>query len=411
MRAPLLAAALAAVLSFASSARAARPFVTFRDDGYLSATREDDLDDAKILAKVIAHYKGKGLPLPEIVSVWTTFDVGGGPVATYFIPAAMDVLGIGIETTQKAAVFRDAEPPLRSVMIHNNVLAMPARAARYHMAVESVPRWLFMLEILHNWGASLRLPGPDPDALLGNPPRWSFWLDAGGSPAGGNLWRDNGDGTFTAPAARATTLRCSPLDLYVMGLIPPAEVPPFGVLEDAVPPADATDWRDGGKLSKKAFPWTEDRPLTVRARRRAVRIEDVIAKNGPRDPPFERAPKVWTLGIALLVGPKDTDAEIRAAEQVMEPIAAQLAPTFAASTGGRGRLELVTLPDAPEPRAALPREATAPPAARGCACALSDEDRRPTGLVAALALLAGTVRRRLRAASPSSASGRRSAPA
>jgi hypothetical protein len=40
-----------------------------------------------------------------------------------------------------------------------------------------------------------------------------------------------------------------------------SEVPPFGALEDAVPHADAIDWRDNGKLSDKSFPWTEDRPL------------------------------------------------------------------------------------------------------------------------------------------------------
>ncbi len=118
-----------------------------------------------------------------------------------------------------------------------------------------------------------------------------------------------------------------------MGLIPPSEVPPFGVLEGAEPPADAVDWRDNGKLSHKTFPWTEARSLTVKARRRGVRIEDVIAKNGPRDPPFERAPKEWTLGILLLVAPGDSEADIHAAESLFEPIAAAFASTFHEATG------------------------------------------------------------------------------
>lgn len=398
-RRALCAALGALALAIASPALAARPFVTIRDDGYLSTTKLDEPTDDPLTERFLAAYKASGAPVPEILSVWTTFDFGGSPMPTYFLHVANDVSGVGLDMIDDGkTIFRKLEAPLRSVLVHNNVLRLPERAARYHMSTEGLPELLFLLEALHNWGATLRVPGDDPNALLGNPPHWSFWLDAGGSPAGGNVWKDNGDGTFTAAPAKRVTLRCSPLDLYVMGLIPASEVPPFGLLESPEPPEGALDWRDGSKLSNNAFPWTEDRPLTVKARRRVIRIEDIIAKNGPREPPFGKAPQEWTLGIALMVGPKATDAEVRAAESLFEPIAAALAPAFHESTWGKGTLRVVSFaPEAKKPEKAgeLP-EAKVAPRASGCAhgCAVEAEERRPVGLMAALAIAATALLRR-----------------
>lgn len=50
---------------------------------------------------------------------------------------------------------------------------------------------------------------------------------------GGNVWVDNGDGTFTRKEdGYPLPTGLSALDLYVMGMIPPTEVPDTFLLTD-----------------------------------------------------------------------------------------------------------------------------------------------------------------------------------
>src|SRR5262249_40555780 len=152
----------------------------------------------------------------------------------YFLPLGAHVKGIGLDAFfPPDGTLVSPDPPLDCILIHNDVTAIPKRAAKQVAPVEGFADYLFLLELSHRFGPALRLPGAQPDELVGSPFHWSFWMDAGGSPSGGNVWKDNGDGTFTAVAATPATLAYSMLDLYVMGLATKAEVPPFGVLESS----------------------------------------------------------------------------------------------------------------------------------------------------------------------------------
>lgn len=123
---------------------------------------------------------------------------------------------------------------------------------------------------------------------------WSFFLAAdspfpltgereGSVMSGGPTWIDNGDGTFTRIGPNwHTPVGYNAIDLYLMGMLPPEEVPPFFFIDDA---ERAGEDADGNEI------WRGDRiDLT---------IDDVIAANGPRTPGFAGSQKEFSL---LLVG-------------------------------------------------------------------------------------------------------------
>ena len=106
------------------------------------------------------------------------------------------------------------------------------------------------------------------------------------SAMGGGVWQDNFDGTYTqldddyyVPATG-----WSYLDLYLMGLIGPAEVPDFFILRNLVPTG-----RDGN-----------GRPI-FKADRTKITINDVIAAEGPRLPDVDHAQKKFNTGMVMVV--------------------------------------------------------------------------------------------------------------
>src|SRR5688572_8646798 len=93
---------------------------------------------------------------------------------------------------------------------------------------------------------------------------------------GGSNWKDNGDGTFTllANGTMNPASGFSYLELYFMGFLPPSEVPDFFVLRNQ---------RMVGRTPEgNAIYSGEKVPIT---------IQDVIAHNGPRLPPFDISQK------------------------------------------------------------------------------------------------------------------------
>ena len=103
---------------------------------------------------------------------------------------------------------------------------------------------------------------------------------------GGSVWQDNFDGTYTqldddyyVPATG-----WSYLDLYLMGLISPAEVPDFFILRNLVP---------AGKDAN-------GHPI-LKADRTKVTIQDVIAAEGPRSPAVDKSQRQFNTGMVVVV--------------------------------------------------------------------------------------------------------------
>lgn len=314
-----------------------RPYIVFRDED--GAFAKETSSPTTLAKRTKDHFAAAGAELPEVISVWTTFPLLGNDFATYIDPQANDVDGINIPKKNPVT------PPLRSILYHNNILQLEKRATTERSPVEGFATYLFLLEFMHNWGPEIDVPAPSPGDLIGFDYHWSFFI-SGHSPAGGNEWHDNGDGTFTVVPGSPSTVAYTPIDLYLMGLIPKEEVPPFTVLTEVTVPPTPTDPLWSGPFAPHSFPWfdTVNPPLTVTATQRTITIDDVIATNGPRSPEAGTKTSI-KLGIALVVPSDATDADIANAEAVFDPIAGSLAPAFHTATGERGTLEVTTHTD------------------------------------------------------------------
>ena len=150
-------------------------------------------------------------------------------------------------------------------------------------------------EMGHRWGAFVSAKVNGETIQLG-PTHWARGLQAPvafpyqrpteASAMGGGVWQDNYDGTFTqldddyyVPATG-----WSYLDLYLMGLIAPSEVPDFFILRNLVPAG-----RDAN-----------GHPI-FKADRTKVTIQDVIAVEGPRLPDVDHSQKKFNTGMVVVV--------------------------------------------------------------------------------------------------------------
>lgn len=398
-------ACLTALSASASDAAASGPYVVLHDDGSLAGKVTSPY---AVLKTIMKGYDASGAPRPDVISLWTSFAMDKSVVETLFDPAGNDVTGIGLEDDYGGdGTLKSDFPPLRAALLHNSILAIDKRASLQGAPVDGFAEYLFLLELSHVWGPAARVPATDAgssDELIGFPFHWSFWMDAGGSPAGGNRWKDNGDGTFSTLPQKPSEMTYSMLDLYLMGLADPSEVPPFGVLEGAAPPADVKDPFTGGPLTKASFPRFGDTPVTVKATRRALTIDDVIAANGPRVPARKDSPHAFKLGVVLMVGKDASNDEITRAEAAMDSLAPKLAPAFERATRGRATMEVVTkAADAPDAGPPADEDAGAPPAAAASdgggdgGCSTSGDAPLPvfaTALAAGLTAIAARRRRR-----------------
>lgn len=178
-------------------------------------------------------------------------------------------------------------------------------------------------EVGHRWLAHARFRdgAADSSDLLGRQQaHWSFFMHSSGSHLEGNDIEDLGAGRFRT---RASSVRYSALDQYLMGLRAPSEVAPFFVVRNPI--ASNNDATRGPRAGE-----------TFDGTRKDVTIDDVIAALGPRDPaplgwssPFRQAFIYVAVG-----GPAEATALAR-----VERIRAAFPAFFAQSTDGRGAVD------------------------------------------------------------------------
>ncbi len=333
---------LSVTLLLLASPAFARPYVTVHDDGSLTAFRDTDGADA-LTSTVLALYQTTGAPMPDVLSVWTNFGVDGNIYETLEVNQSNDVAGIGFDSYFGGnGQFASPTPPLRIILLHNDVTKLTQRAAFQRASTTGFARYLFLLELGHMFGAEVSIPKPNPGELLGSPFHWSFWMDAGGSILGGNQWKDNGDGTFSTVPLTPLTIVYSMLDLYIMGLADSNEVGPFGVLENATVTSGDVDPMTNGAYGAQSFPRFDPTPLKVTATRRALTVEDIITANGVRMPAHAQAPSSFKVGIMLVLSKNATASDESAAQAILDPIAPTLPQAFNDATLGRGTLTIVT---------------------------------------------------------------------
>ncbi|MDA8414679.1 MAG: fibronectin type III domain-containing protein, partial [Desulfobacteraceae bacterium] len=169
-------------------------------------------------------------------------------------------------------------------------------------------------EFAHRFAAYVRYKLPDNSlstALLGKDnSHWSFLFDSQGSVMYGNGWNNNGDGTFTSTTVQNSY---SPLDLYLMGMIPKEQVPPMLLIDN---PA-----MDPSQL-----------PLlgaTVSGAATTVSIGDIVAAEGERIPNSTTSQKQFNVGYILLVRHGDSMGQ---ATQALDVVRKSFAGRYAELT-------------------------------------------------------------------------------
>lgn len=319
----------------APSARSQAPspggpsFVLATDDGTLQHLDWTDVAQARSgVQRIEALYHGLAADDVRFIIAFTTWiDWSFG---AFYTPLANDVRGIGYEWDGPREVYdTTGDSPLEGVL-HMNGLTTFGTGPQAD--------WTFNHELAHRWGALVRYDdgssGPS-DALLGRQlVHWSWFLATGGSPLEGNPWVDAGQGRFVATPLGAQAALYSPLDLYLMGLVPPSEVPPtFLVVPD---PATPLLDDQGQPVTPGSTPQTYGAARSIHGTRREVTLDQVLAVEGPRVPTSDEAPRAFEVGFLLVVRPGEERAQslLDRMEQRVERAVAG----FATATGGRGRL-------------------------------------------------------------------------
>ncbi|MXW99719.1 MAG: S-layer homology domain-containing protein [Acidimicrobiaceae bacterium] len=151
--------------------------------------------------------------------------------------------------------------------------------------------WHFGHEFAHTWAASVGYLKNGEREPLHDGAHWVTELHTAapypweeepqGSIIGGHFWRENSDGTFT-PSTGLGGL--SWLDLYLAGLATPDEVPEMFILRNLQEAGGG--WRG---------PHTGEKEV--------ISIEQIIAAEGPRDPPAARSQKTFNAGFVYLTLP------------------------------------------------------------------------------------------------------------
>ncbi len=171
----------------------------------------------------------------------------------------------------------------------------------------------------HRWMAYPRavISGVPSTEILGRDlSHWNFFLDSDASDMEGNDWQDNGNGTFTTIAA---TEQFSKLDRYLMGLIPPSQVPPFFLVRAAGNPGDAPAVG-----------------VTVTGTRVDVTVDDVIAAEGARNPSSAASQKKWKQAFIYFIEPGTNPDPARLAQ--VDLIRRKWQSYFRAATGRKGKI-------------------------------------------------------------------------
>lgn len=270
------------------------------------------------LVSVVRRFLTSHADLAEQLVVYTARPLNPLPGSLAFeVNVRNEVKGIGLPT-QDAAADWGSSGALASVVYMDSIDAYLDLDGFEVLAHEVGHRWLAALEFRDPRGERSRA------LLAADRIHWSFFLDSGASVLGGNRIADLGGGRFeTVDFARGY----GPLDRYAMGLLAPEQVPPVFYVEAP------DDFRPNRTYKPSSSP---EAGVAFTGVRREVRVEDVVAALGPREPPAA-APRVLRQAYLLVADAEAPATAARAA--AVARIRARFEAYFAAATGGLGRVD------------------------------------------------------------------------
>lgn len=215
-------------------------------------------------------------------------------VFAFYLPLSNNVSGIGYKnlTNDETDLFDETQGPLQGFIFMNDW--------RIYDQNPNLSKVVFLQEIGHRWGSFIAYDvgdGPTLELLGRDRAHWSYFMHSQNSALEGNDWNANPDGTFST-FTNASRMTFSDLDLYLMGVVPPEQVPPFFVIRDP----DTGNLRDerGGRINRASPPELSGEIKTIRGRREDVNINSIIAAEGPRLPDHLTSQKVWRMATVFI---------------------------------------------------------------------------------------------------------------
>jgi MYXO-CTERM domain-containing protein len=316
-----------------------RNFVTIVDtDGdFANGDWNSDVALNNRLNNVLNQYYQTQPDTAQFVALFSAFEIPFP--GAFYLPLANDVTGIGYKHSVGLGpeTFDSTDnSPLDGVIVMNDYTIWGDFGG-----VSNV----FNQEITHRFAAFVHYQedgGTDSDLLLGRDlAHWSFFMDTGSSPMEGNAWKDNGNGSFTTFTNTSAHNYC-PLDLYLMGLIPPTDVPPFWFIDNP----DLSSSRITRATTPALFG-----PVTLSGTKKTITIDDVIRAEGPRVPASDVAPKSFKIGFVLVVqkGQQTDQSLLNDFDSTLDDIVAK----YEAATGNRATLEVVSQGPPPPPQKSI----------------------------------------------------------
>lgn len=164
----------------------------------------------------------------------------------------------------------------------------------------------FGQEIGHRWAAYADRTDGGRDMRGRDDTHWNFYLSTSNSPMEGNAWVEGPPGQFSTD--HMAPVAYSPLDRYLMGFLPPAEVPDWFLIGDPQVVANPVEWpTEAGSAPYYGVRATDPAgapglgPIVVEGERIDIALDDVIAEHGPRSPDWEDAPRGFRMAVVLMM--------------------------------------------------------------------------------------------------------------
>ncbi len=276
------------------------------------------LAEEALIGQVLEAQAAAGIDA-QLAAIVTTDATGCD--ALYYVPVENDILGIGYGYLGSGETF-DLSPDaaLQGIAFLND---MP-----YWDSYPEELRTTFLHEVGHRWGARIGARQGDRDLQLTGRQsgHWSYFLDTGGSPLEGNRFDPSAPLVTATPEVRVAY---SPLDLYLMGAISPAEVGPLRLLDEAS--AQGVDCL--GHAVTPASPPQVCEPKKLAGTWLELSIDDVVSKEGPRVPSAVDAPQHYTFA-AFVFGSRGSAWSEEACRRTASTLLARM-DEFTRATGDR----------------------------------------------------------------------------
>lgn len=270
----------------------------------------------------------------------------------------------------------------------------------------------FGQELGHRWAAYVDRSGGGRDMRGRDETHWSFYLSTSNSPMEGNAWQEGPPGRFATD--HMADIGYSPLDLYLMGLRPPDEVPDWFLIENPQVVSNPSDWpTDSDSPPYFAVRATDPQgapsrgPIVVEGDRVDITLADVLAEHGPREPDWTTAPRRVRAAVVLMMpasAPVTFDDYLATEElnDELEDLWARLVDDEAELELSLGRsgvhaIDLLSLGDAPTWESTFDPTTTTGVTPAACASSVGSASRAPLWL---MLLVASAGRRRIRRRPP-----------